>query len=126
MAFGHEWESKGERSGWVVELRPAQLDREPGGHEDRRTGSQEDMRTGGPGTGGGEQLSPGSVGGGRWEGEGQAASAEPRENDVPWPPVARKAPCVPSLSTLVIPSPQSTPALHGFDSGGNSAHLAPP
>lgn len=43
------------------------------------------------------------MGGERWEGEGLVVIAEPRESDVPWLAVARKAPRVPSLSTLVVP-----------------------
>lgn len=82
------------------------------------------MKIGGPGT----EVS-GSRGGGRWEGEGLVVIAEPRESDVPWLPVARKAPHVPSLSTLVVP-----PLLRGLSQAllsidlilGDPAHLAAP
>lgn len=62
-------ESKAEWTAWVVGLRPAKPDREPGGHEDRRARNR----------GVWEQWSPGRMGAGRWEGEGLVITAEPRE-----------------------------------------------
>lgn len=112
-------ESKGEWTAWVVGLRPAKPDREPGGREDRRAQNR----------GVWEQLSPGRMGAGRWEGEGLVVIAEPRESDVPWLPVARKAPRAPGLSTLVV-----SLLLRGLSQAllstalirGDPAHLAPP
>lgn len=111
-------ESKGEWTAWVVGLRTAKPDREPGGHEDRRARNR----------GVWEQWSPGRMGAGRGEGEGLVVTAEPRESDIPWLPVARKAPRAPGLSTLV-----DLPLLRGLSQAllstdlilGDPAHLDP-
>lgn len=69
-------ESKREWTAWVVRLRPAKPDRELGGREDTRARNR----------GVWEQLSPGRMGSGRWE--GLVVIVEPRESDVPgslWP-----------------------------------------